>query len=411
MSNWYNKKWLSKTKLPTTGSQNSTLNLVLFKQSVLDKIAGMCLPSAGGSEFQVHYRGIQIIIYKEDLDSRLVFTIPTVFFNMPQTVTTASVIYNLDEISEISAKLKPASDIQAASILASFPTTFFENLGFKVSAREAEMGSLHRHPGNFGFSSTDMDNKANNPGVIFRRLNCTDLIQVDSVMYIPSKKVSLVTTETRVITVEQDGDGIKGEYLAAPTAVYITQDAEIAKENFDIFLGETLIDKEAEDFDIEVKTKWINNLNENFMEIYKVFIENADYQPIIEVDPSLIKTHSYTHYGRGNSYYKNKRQPSHYYDDYYDEYYDDDTQYITQSSGYKKQVTPPRSAEDVRVEGRPAWRKTQTINLLKTWGVDIDQFPTIDGSGSNNDIILTITALKLLNYGNDKIGEFLTQTG
>jgi len=147
---------VSNVTKPSVGKDPNTLSIALFKQSALDKIAEVCLPKAGGSEFQVHYRGVQFIITKDNEPKRIVFTVPTVFFNFPQTVTTASVDYNLDEVADLSNQVAPISAKMAEQIAAAFPLKYFQNQGFNIEARELEMGSMHRHPGDFGFSSTDL---------------------------------------------------------------------------------------------------------------------------------------------------------------------------------------------------------------------------------------------------------------
>lgn len=234
-------------KRPEDSKDPNTLNLVLFKQQFLNNLAARCLPNAGSSEFQTHYRAVQVIVQdKEQPMHRLVFTIPTIFFNFSQTVTSGSVDFDLREVAQISASKKNESLQMAQKIASVFPSTFFEGLGFEVSVREAEIGSIHRHPGDFSFSSIDLDKNPDNPGVIYRQAEAKDHIQTDSVMYITgqgeSTHVKLVTTQTRIVNVQQvpNNGGIEGTYARAKTIALILKDeneaaAQVAKQQEAVF--------------------------------------------------------------------------------------------------------------------------------------------------------------------------------
>lgn len=405
----------NKTK-PTVGKNKDTLSIALFKQSTLDKIAEDCLPKAGGAEFQVHYRGIQILIKKPESNKRIVFTIPTVFFNMPQTVTSGSVDYTLDDVAEASNQVKPISDAMVSKIIEAFPVAYFEQQGFEVSARELEMGSMHRHPGNFGFSTIDLDNQVEKPGIIFRRLECEDLIQVDSVMYIPNGTVKLVTTETRNITVKPTEDGgIEGQYLETPTMHYIIQDVEVF-DDFGDFFGE---EEAAQTKKITFKygKSWFDKDYPEIEEILKIFVGNLDYDPMIIVDPGLIKTYTYQRktYGGANTY--TRKNNYHYYNDYgyaYDDDGFDDLGYATPKgipAPGTQEAEATKTPEQKRILERPTWRPTQTLSLLRTRKVDLKQYPEIDGKGSDQDMLAIVQALKDKNYLDQDIRKFLTDTG
>jgi len=216
---------------PKDSEANETLNLVVFSQNFLNNMAAKLLPKAGGSEFQTHYRAVQIIIQgkKEWGDeSRLVFTIPTLFFNFPQKVSTGRVDFDLREVAKISETHKEESMKIAENILTQFPLDYFRQLGFEVKVREGEIGSIHRHPGDFSFSSTDLDKNPKNPGVIYRQAEANDHIQVDSVLYMQTNNnVKLVTTQTRVVNVKPAADGgVDGTYARAKTIAMIKKDIE-----------------------------------------------------------------------------------------------------------------------------------------------------------------------------------------
>jgi len=414
----------NKTK-PSTGKDPQTLSVALFKQSTLDEIAEICLPKAGGSEFQVHYRGLQIVIADRDSQNRVVFTIPTVFFNMTQKVTSGSVDFNQDEVAELSAQVAPISEALANKMAAAFPTNIFKDRGFDIEFRELEMGSMHRHPGNFGFSTIDLDNQVENPGVIFRRLQCNDLIQVDSVMYIPNKSVQLVTTETRVITVAPHEDGgIAGEYLEAPTLSYIIQD-EVQREDFSYFF-EDVVQTSDTKVKFKIAKKHYTKDHEQIEEVLQTFLNNFKYIPVTIIDPEMIEQ-AYTRT------YGTRQVGNHYYDgfDYDDHYYSRGTGYTTpthkttrvtnpavNTAPTKPSVKPAevilpdaQTQEQNRIKNRPLWRHTQTKSLLTGRKIDLQQYPEIDGKGSNKDAITIVQALKDHQYTDDQVREFLSATG
>jgi hypothetical protein len=346
----------------------------------------------------------------------MVFTIPTVFFNMPQTVTSGSVDFNLDEVAQLSEQVTPISSTLAQRIGDAFPSAFFESLGFVVTGREAEVGSMHRHPGNFSFSGIDLDNQVEKPGVIFRRLKCEDFVQVDSVMYIPSKKVNLVTTQTRVITVEpvENDGGIKGQYLEAPTMSYIIQDIEEA-EDFSDFFGQSSKEKEKV-IKFKYDKEWYHKDHPEIEDILKIFLENIEYDPVVIVDPNMIKSRTYgnsqygagynrsgTYYG-GNSKNKSFNNSAHtwghsYDDDFYEEdYYELDAPLVV-------------DVEKKRMEGRPPWRHTQTLSLLRHRKIELAKYPNIDGKGSDKDVLGIVLALKEKDYTDEELKQFLNATG
>jgi len=395
-----------KVTKPTTGKDNNTLNVVLFKQSSLNKIAEICLPKADGSEFQVHYRALQLIFSSPNTGKRLAFTIPTVFFNMPQTVATASVDFVLNEVAKISNMVAPISEELSNVFANAFPVSLFTGAGFELIARESECGSIHRHPGHFGFSSIDLDNQVSNPGVIFRNLKAEDRIQVDSVMYIPGKQVELVTTETRLVNVEPVDEGIKGSYKTTPTISYIWEDEKIQEgfnEFFSVFENNSDDDENlkfiVDKFQIDKEYPQIQEIFEYFLN----HIEN-EYTPELIIDPNFIKQEINPYQVRhgkkftrtyGNTY-------GNIWDNsYYDEYMDLDEEDLEMVTGTQKPTTSNdfsptyKYKKETPLEVRPTWRKMQVLNALKAKGIDPKVNAMITGDASESDIIAIVTEMKL----------------
>jgi len=296
-------------KRPTKTEDNTTLNVVFFKQQFLNKIMEKCLPKAGSSEFQFHYRALQIKVINPETHVRIVFTIPTIFFNFEQEVSGATVDYDLRKVSEISEQLKPISQQMAKVFIKQLSAVikYFKEKGFDIKFVEEEIGSIHRHPGRFGFSSTDLDDNPLSPGVIYRNKKAVDLVQTDSVLYCDND-AELYTTETRVFNIkpvdENDEDkGVEGTVATAPTLCYILQDQEnVNADPFASFFDEPVQENE---------TKWLVHSYKDAKEykeikkLFKEFIKN--YNPIDAVNPNNIKQKSYFY-----KYYDNYES----YDDY-----------------------------------------------------------------------------------------------
>ena len=289
-------------KRPIKEVNENTLNIVFFKQSVLNGIMSKCLPQAGDSEFQFHYRALQVKI--SNGENRIVLTIPTIFFNFSQTVTSVTVDYNLTEVSEISEQIKPVSRQLAKQYMKQLNDViqFFKAKDFEVKFVEEEMGSIHRHPGRFGFSGTDLDDNPLSPGIIYRNKKASDLIQTDSVLYCAAD-AELFTTETRIFNISpvDDADedkGVEGTVATAKTLCYILQDEVNGNEDpFKAFFEE-----ETED------VKWVVNSFQDAKEYKAIkgliaeFI--SGYTPAEAINPELIKR-EIPRYGNINSLYGN----------------------------------------------------------------------------------------------------------
>ncbi len=417
--NWWQKNLLTK---PKELQDPNTLSVVLFSQKTLNEIAEICLPNAKQSEFQIHYRGVQIIV--QGATKRISFTIPTVFFNMPQKVSSASVDFNLDQVAAISEDVAPISEEMSKEILKNFPLEFFRERGFGITKLEYEMGSIHRHPGNFGFSSTDLDNQVEEPGVIFRNLEVQDKIQIDSVMYIPHQSVSLVTTETRVVDVypAEDG-GIEGTYKRAGTISYIIDDDEEPMVDFHEFFGAP--EKDSNELRFTVDSDRVDGEYPEIETIFGSFLENFDYEPVLIIDPELIEqafgrsyyTKKYPKYnkaGTGHTY-QNKYAKTTTNDDIWGN--QDDWDAVSLSNEWdvdidSDQLYYPEEKPAEPLQTRPTWRKVQVVNKLKTvYKIKTDQEPGISGDASEKDIIAIATAMKNYGHGDYDIRNFFVEMG
>lgn len=227
---WNKRKgWRSAVRLtePKDTKRSDKLSLVFFDNKILNEIVADCLPRAGGSEFQIHYRALTIHIMKDDFE--VILTIPTAYYNFDQKVSSGSIDWELDDRDREAEAVKAVSDINAADLMEKMP--FFNALnsvGYTVKFKEGDFGSIHRHPGRFGFSSIDLTKDPESPGIIYRNKNAVEVPQTDSVMYIHDKKCEIYTTEARVVNTKgaEDG-GVEGDYCQIPTISIIRPEASV----------------------------------------------------------------------------------------------------------------------------------------------------------------------------------------
>ena len=229
--------------VPTDTKDTSKLSIVLMRQSVLNAISAICQPVAGASEFQVHYRALVVRI-KNELNE-LIINIPTTYYNFKQTVAHSSVDYHLDDIDNAADTVKPISDKIIQDIFKEMPilVAIKEMYGeeAEVTFSEVNSGSIHRHPGRFGFSGTDYTKTPSNPGVIYREAQATDKVHTDSVIYLGAR-TEIYTTETRILNIEPKNRGVEGTYCQLPTTTFLLNDisgvsAEATVNSMAEFLG------------------------------------------------------------------------------------------------------------------------------------------------------------------------------
>ncbi len=218
---------------------NSKVSLLLLSQNTLDAITAICQPKAKGSEFQIHYRALVVRI-KNDIHE-LTVTIPTVFYNFKQKVSSASVHYHLGDIDAVAKKLQDTSRIKCNELLNLPLLQALQTLSFDIDIYESNCGSIHRHPGRFGFSSIDLNQDPSDPGVVYRNKNAFNFVQTDSIVYIDNNHTDLFLSETRIVNVATKKGFTSGTYTKIPTLTAILQNGT-SDDTFDTLLGNPLSD-------------------------------------------------------------------------------------------------------------------------------------------------------------------------
>lgn len=236
------------TDKPEDTAMPKSLSIVLMNQLDLDLMANACKAKAGGSEFQIHYRALILRLKKEGRE--VILTIPTAYYNFKQEVATASVDFHLDDVDTEAEACRKVSSDKCTELIAKLPIltglNALKQIGVEIDMIEANSGSMHRHPGMFGFSSVDYRKDPKNPGVIYRQSKCNDFVQTDSVLYL-GDNTEIYTTETRIVTVEPTDTGVKGDYSRVPTFTYIVGD-NISNQNDELsdILGNAGFDNHLE---------------------------------------------------------------------------------------------------------------------------------------------------------------------
>lgn len=127
-------------------------------------------PLADTCEFQVHYWAL-VFRHQADDSSILDIAIPLVYFNYKQTVSGGRIDFDMKEVSELSTKLLPITQMEAGKVLAtSFKADIESTFGVTFTPLLTELNTIHKHPGGSShqsFSGTDLDTNPNDHGVVY----------------------------------------------------------------------------------------------------------------------------------------------------------------------------------------------------------------------------------------------------
>jgi hypothetical protein len=231
-----------KKTTPKDTYANDKMAIVFFDQSVLNGMKDKCLDTAGGSEWQIHHADLRVELERSGITVSLFF--PAAFYNFDQDVGPSSVDWETADADKAYNDSKEAALENAQKLIKEMPIfAALEEAGMNIKYDFGDFGSIHRHPGRFGFSSVDTRKDPDNPGVIYRRHEAENLWQVDSVMYMSDKKsdVEIYTTECRILNIKEAKDGgVEGEYCKIPTITMIRDDrnTETHKDGLTYIFGD-----------------------------------------------------------------------------------------------------------------------------------------------------------------------------
>lgn len=237
--------------VPKDTYANNKMAIVFFDQDVLNSMKNECLDTAKENEWQIHHADLRVEMERNGITVSLFF--PLAFYNFKQEVGPSSVEWETEDADKAFEEVRDAAKDRVTHMINEMPIfKTLEDAGIKISYDFGDFGSIHRHPGRFGFSSIDTRKNPDDPGVIYRRAEAENMWQVDSVMYMSSKQedVEIYTTECRIIDVKEAADGgIEGTYCKIPTVTFIRDmSLEGGRENdglAEVFgsIEETIFDK------------------------------------------------------------------------------------------------------------------------------------------------------------------------
>ena len=146
---------------------NKYFGVLYLKQKTLNTIYKDSGSLAKHNEFQVHYTSL-IGKYKNQGGEVLYINIPLVFYNYKQTVSPAHIDFDLKDVEEMHNKTLPIAQEMANEIVEKF-NEFPLELEWSIVGFQ----SKHKHPSGYnqGFSGTDLDTNAKNPGIVYPLLN------------------------------------------------------------------------------------------------------------------------------------------------------------------------------------------------------------------------------------------------
>lgn len=161
-------------------TQTSLTNhgILLLNSNTLQDIYIKSGPLANNCEFQVHFWAL-VARYKFPDNSYLDIGIPTCFYNYKQIVAGATIDFEMDDVSAMSAKTQPIHNMKVNELLNSSFIQYLNQLIPEITPTyiATELNSIHRHPGGStyqSFSSTDLKTNPKDLGVVFPYDECKD---------------------------------------------------------------------------------------------------------------------------------------------------------------------------------------------------------------------------------------------
>lgn len=220
----YNMKKTTTPRKKTTIKTSTTSEnhgVVLFKDEDLQNILKKSGKLVYGNEFQVHYWSLNLRHISENDGSILDISIPTVFFNYKQQVSSASIDFELKDVISVSEKTKIIHNIKVNEIIKSgLKERIEEILGIELFYKSENFNSLHKHPGNASrqaFSSTDLSKDLDDLGIVFPLAEAkNDKANFAGIMAIENKKIKIAHYEYRTVNgdIEEDIKYNEGRCIA-----------------------------------------------------------------------------------------------------------------------------------------------------------------------------------------------------
>jgi len=190
--------WEKDKKYEVKDVKVSTLfGISYFNQRDMDEFFKKSGTHADANEFQCHYTALTGIAKIEK--QILLVNVPLVYFNYPQTVSSASVKFELKDVSAKSNELSSYASLLAQDCMklafVKQITELFPDIEWVISP----MNTIHRHPGRMAsFSGTDYDKNPENPGICFPLSEADGSPSFSSIVCKEKDTMKIVHTECRI---------------------------------------------------------------------------------------------------------------------------------------------------------------------------------------------------------------------
>ena len=194
----------SKTPIADVSTKHNQ-GIVLLRQSDLQSIYEKSGPLAKNNEFQVHFWAINFRARYAD-NSIIDITIPTVYFNYKQEVSSAHIDFEMSDVVTVSEKAAKLHHTIANRINnTSFATMLEQLLRTSIEVTSTDYNSIHRHPCSSkhqSFSSTDLKKDPDNHGIVYSLESGAEKPNFAGIMAIDSGVCNLAHMEYRVVNGE-----------------------------------------------------------------------------------------------------------------------------------------------------------------------------------------------------------------
>ena len=194
----------SRTPIVDVSSKHNQ-GVILLRQSDLQNIYQKSGSLAKNNEFQVHFWAINFRARYAD-NSIIDITVPTVYFNYKQEVSSAHIDFEMSDVIAVSEKAAKLHHTIANRINnTTFAIALTELLSSTIETTSTDYNSIHRHPGsskNQSFSSTDLKKDPDNHGVVYSLESGIDKPNFAGIIAIDSGTCNLAHMEYRVVNGE-----------------------------------------------------------------------------------------------------------------------------------------------------------------------------------------------------------------
>ena len=273
----------SRTPIVDVSSKHNQ-GVILLRQSDLQNIYQKSGSLAKNNEFQVHFWAINFRARYAD-NSIIDITVPTVYFNYKQEVSSAHIDFEMSDVIAVSEKAAKLHHTIANRINnTTFAIALTELLSSTIETTSTDYNSIHRHPGsskNQSFSSTDLKKDPDNHGVVYSLESGIDKPNFAGIIAIDSGTCNLAHMEYRVVNGEVYKDLTYKQSRCHAIVLNDIDDRSIAEQ----LLGAPHTDYYTKSVDSAVSDR----LTSCLLHLYKDILPHLTHATILVNDANITK--------------------------------------------------------------------------------------------------------------------------